>query len=268
MRASVDSVPQITRSYPPAAIAAASRLGHGRGGLQNPEPESGGVAASQWPMANTRQRHLERVCRALAGGRFCSAIPAPAGPGVAPGAAELRAHSGGALQAVGVDARTGALALSYRVVWFKRDLRLHDHAALVHAARQGPVLCLYIVEPELWAQPDAALQHFEFVRESLAELQQSLQALGGDLQVHTGSAVQVLAALHQQAPFAELVSHMETGNAFTYTRDLAVAAWCRSQGLGPAVWFDSSERARQAVGPEGQIIGRSSVLRDLLCRRY
>ena len=60
--------------------------------------------------------------------------------------------------------------MTYRVVWFKRDLRLHDHAALVHAARQGPVLCLYIVEPQLWAQPDAALQHFEFVRESLAEL--------------------------------------------------------------------------------------------------
>lgn len=44
--------------------------------------------------------------------------------------------------------------------------------------------------------------------------------------------------------------------------------FCRSQGLGPALWFDSSERAPQALGPEGQIVGRSSVLRDLLCRKY
>jgi len=44
--------------------------------------------------------------------------------------------------------------------------------------------------------------------------------------------------------------------------------YCRRQGLGPAVWFDSSERAGQAVGPEGQMIGRSSVIRDLLCRKY
>lgn len=44
--------------------------------------------------------------------------------------------------------------------------------------------------------------------------------------------------------------------------------FCRSQGLGPAVWFDSSERAPQALGPEGQVIGRSTVLRDLLCRKY
>jgi deoxyribodipyrimidine photo-lyase len=121
--------------------------------------------------------------------------------------------------------------MSYRVVWFKRDLRLQDHAALAHAARQGSVLCLYIVEPELWRQPDAALQHFEFVRESLIELNEELQALGGSLQVRVGPVTQVLTALHAQAPFAELVSHEETGTAFTYQRDLEVAAWCRSMHL-------------------------------------
>lgn len=44
--------------------------------------------------------------------------------------------------------------------------------------------------------------------------------------------------------------------------------YCRAQGLGPAVWFDSSERASQAIGPDGEFVGRSSVLRDLLCRKY
>lgn len=44
--------------------------------------------------------------------------------------------------------------------------------------------------------------------------------------------------------------------------------FCRRQGLGPSVWFDSSERARQAIGPEGQVTGRSSVIRDLLCAKY
>ena len=44
--------------------------------------------------------------------------------------------------------------------------------------------------------------------------------------------------------------------------------FCRRQGLGSSVWFDSSERARQAIGPEGQVVGRSSVIRDLLCAKY
>ena len=50
--------------------------------------------------------------------------------------------------------------------------------------------------------------------------------------------------------------------------DRAADGYCRRQGLGPAVWFDSSERASQAVTPVGQFVGRSTVIRDLLCRKY
>ena len=68
--------------------------------------------------------------------------------------------------------------MTYRVVWFKRDLRVHDHAPLAEAARLGPVLCLYVLEPELWRQPDAARQHFAFVQESLKDLSADLRRLG------------------------------------------------------------------------------------------
>jgi hypothetical protein len=44
--------------------------------------------------------------------------------------------------------------------------------------------------------------------------------------------------------------------------------FCRNQGLGAAVYFDSSERAPRAIGPEGQFVGPSGVLRDLVCRKY
>ena len=44
----------------------------------------------------------------------------------------------------------------YSVVWFKRDLRIEDHLPLLQALQRGPVLCLYIVEPNLWAAPYAA----------------------------------------------------------------------------------------------------------------
>ena len=50
--------------------------------------------------------------------------------------------------------------------------------------------------------------------------------------------------------------------------DRGANAFCRAQGLGGAVWFDSSDRASQAVGPDGELVGRSSVIRDLLCRKY
>ncbi|MBL8553848.1 MAG: beta/gamma crystallin family protein [Phenylobacterium sp.] len=50
--------------------------------------------------------------------------------------------------------------------------------------------------------------------------------------------------------------------------DRGANAFCRSQGLGRAVFFDSSARAERAIGPDGEPVGRSDVLRDLLCRKY
>ena len=118
--------------------------------------------------------------------------------------------------------------MSYSIVWFKRDLRWKDHAALAQASQKGLVRCIYIVEPELWLQPDCALQHFEFIRDSLSELDAYLRSCGGCIEIHTGEAVDVLSQLWRESPFSELYSHEETGNGFTYARDLRVATWCKS----------------------------------------
>jgi deoxyribodipyrimidine photo-lyase len=121
--------------------------------------------------------------------------------------------------------------MSYSIVWFKRDLRWHDHAALAHAAKRGPVRCIYVIEPELWLQPDCALQHFEFVRESLEVLDTHLRAMGGCVEIHTGELPEVLSGIWQKAPFSEIYSHEETGNGLTYARDIKVAAWCKSHNV-------------------------------------
>jgi deoxyribodipyrimidine photo-lyase len=121
------------------------------------------------------------------------------------------------------------------VVWFKRDLRLHDHAAL-HAALSAepaaPLLCLYVVEPDLWRQPDAAAQHYSFIKESLEDLRQALQAVGADLLVAVGEVTEVLQRLYALAPFKSIHAHEETGNGWTYARDLRVGRWCREFGVG------------------------------------
>ncbi|MBK5914524.1 cryptochrome/deoxyribodipyrimidine photo-lyase family protein [Rhodocyclus purpureus] len=121
--------------------------------------------------------------------------------------------------------------MSYGLVWFKRDFRVEDHAALAAAARAGPVLCLFVVEPALWAQPDAAAQHYHLMLEGARELHAALRRLGGRLHLLVGDMPEVLARLHAQAPFSSLYSHEETGNGASYERDRAVARWCREQGV-------------------------------------
>ena len=79
-----------------------------------------------------------------------------------------------------------------QVVWFKRDLRTIDHAALSAAALHGPVLPLYIVEPQLWQQADVSHRQYQFLTECLAELDSALQSFGQGLVVRVGDAVDVL----------------------------------------------------------------------------
>jgi len=122
-----------------------------------------------------------------------------------------------------------------QVVWFKRDLRVQDHQPLTEAGRRGPVLPLYIIEPGLWAQPEASGRQWGFLRQALSELSVELASLGAPLVVRVGEAVTVLEGLRQKLPLAGIWSHQETGNAWTYARDRAVAAWCRDQSLP---WHD------------------------------
>jgi len=121
--------------------------------------------------------------------------------------------------------------MSYSLVWLKRDLRWNDHEAMMQASRQGPIRCIYVIEPELWLQPDAALQHFEFIRESLHDLDQHLRNLGGQVEIHHGDMVTVLSDIWREAPFNGMFSHEETGNGWTYARDLKVADWFKHHGI-------------------------------------
>lgn len=117
------------------------------------------------------------------------------------------------------------------MVWFKRDLRMEDHQPLLRASESGLVLPLYIIEPELWNQADTSARQWCFIRECLQELQQALSAVGQPLVVRVGEALPVLQALHRQRGIAQLWSHEETGNGFTYARDRSVRRWLRQQGI-------------------------------------
>lgn len=119
----------------------------------------------------------------------------------------------------------------FHVVWFKRDLRLADHAPLAQAAARGPVLPLWIVEPELWRQPDASARQYRVFVEAAAELRADLAALGQPLVVRVGDAVAVLEEIRSRFGLAGLWAHQETTGAWGYARDRRVRAWARAHGI-------------------------------------
>ena len=117
------------------------------------------------------------------------------------------------------------------VVWFKRDLRTDDHHALDEAAKRGPVLPLYIIEPDYWQQPDTSIRHWHFIAGAVSELNKKLTALGQPLLVERGPASKVLLQLCKRFPVSAVFSHEETGNLWSYQRDLAVERALKQHGI-------------------------------------
>jgi len=147
-----------------------------------------------------------------------------------------------------------------QVVWFKRDLRLQDHAPLTAAAERGAVLPLYVFEPQLWEQPDASFRHWAFIRESLQELDASLRDLGGELIVRRGSIIAVLTELHRELGRFDLHSHEETGNAWSFARDREVTRWCTEHGIH---WIESPTNGvvRRLRERDGWAAARNAVMK-------
>jgi len=102
---------------------------------------------------------------------------------------------------------------------------------LVAAAAAGPVLPLFVVEPELWQEPDMSGRQWQFVAESLTGLRDDLGQLGQPLIVRVGDALDILERARRRFGLAAIWSHEETGNGWTYARDRRVAAWARQVGL-------------------------------------
>ena len=65
---------------------------------------------------------------------------------------------------------------SRALVWFKRDLRLADHAPLVAALAHGDAVGLFIIEPEWLHSPECSPSHVAFTLACLAELRAAWEA--------------------------------------------------------------------------------------------
>jgi deoxyribodipyrimidine photo-lyase len=92
--------------------------------------------------------------------------------------------------------------LDTALVWFRRDLRVDDHAALYHACRAARrVWCAFVFDRDILDPLPRADRRVEFIHGSVIELSASLERLAGQ---HGVSGVR-LAVLHGHAS-AEIVA--------------------------------------------------------------
>lgn len=90
------------------------------------------------------------------------------------------------------------MAQNLSIHWFRRDLRLHDNAALYHALKSGlPVLPIFIFDTNILDElkdNDAELtedKRVTFIHQEITRLKNELNALSSDLIVYYGKPIDV-----------------------------------------------------------------------------
>ena len=122
------------------------------------------------------------------------------------------------------------------IIWFKRDLRIRDHAPLLAATSFQRAIGLFLIEPEWLRSAECDERHLAYVLASLRGLRADLAARGLRLFVHVGSACEALESLRVQAGSVALLSHEETGTGWSYQRDQDVGRWCKSHAVSWHEW--------------------------------
>lgn len=116
------------------------------------------------------------------------------------------------------------------LVWFRRDLRDFDHAALYHALKASEqVYCVFVFDTSIldWLQ-NKEDRRVEFIWECVSELKLALQNQGGDLIVKYGKAIDVLPELAKELLInAVFFNHDYEPSAIQ--RDAQVAAQLKSE---------------------------------------
>ena len=118
------------------------------------------------------------------------------------------------------------------LMWFRRDLRSFDnaalHAALTHAEH---VHCVFVFDREILdALADKSDRRVEFIWESVVELRAALKTLGGSLHVLYDTASAAIPKLAQTLDVDAVFTNHDYEPA-AITRDAAVAAAVKTCGI-------------------------------------
>lgn len=82
-----------------------------------------------------------------------------------------------------------------QLVWLRRDLRLVDNPALYHAAKAGPVVCVYVLDDETAKHHAYGGASRWWLHHSLESLARNLEAKGSKLVLRRGDAIEELSKL-------------------------------------------------------------------------
>ncbi len=136
------------------------------------------------------------------------------------------------------------------IVWLKRDLRLEDNEAIFNALHSNrKTLLLYVFEPSLLNDIHYSERHFNFIKESIRDINTKLSGLHTKVLSVTNDLATVFNQIQDFYKIHSVYSHVETGLLVTYNRDKEFTRYCRNNLIN---WVESKNNgvARGLVNRE------------------
>jgi deoxyribodipyrimidine photo-lyase len=134
--------------------------------------------------------------------------------------------------------------MSTALVWFRRDLRVHDHPLLVRAlAEHDRVVPCFVVDRRLLHGRFPSAGRAQFLLESLHELRTALRERGGTLAVRVGDPARELAVLAREHDAQRIYAAADV-SPFARARDRRV----ENLVLGPGVFCADLEAIQTSDG--------------------
>ena len=130
--------------------------------------------------------------------------------------------------------------------WIRRDLRLHDHAALSYALEQGETTLVFVFDPEILKKlPSPNDRRITFIIDSLKEIEEQLQAKGSSLIIRYGDPVEEIPKLVQELKIDQVFCNRDY-EPYAKTRDHKVSLALKKLGINfeqfkDAVIFEKDE---------------------------
>lgn len=117
-------------------------------------------------------------------------------------------------------------------MWFRRDLRLHDNAALYHALKDGlPVVPIFIFDRNILDElQDRADRRVEFIHEALEKMQGLLTKMGSTLDARYGFPAEIFAQLAKDYQINKIFTNHDY-EPYAKQRDAGVKNFFEKKGI-------------------------------------
>jgi len=139
------------------------------------------------------------------------------------------------------------------IVWFRRDLRLADNAALAEGVRQGEVIPAFVIDPKLLQSDRVGAKRVAWLAANLRELDRSLRQRGTQLIVRRGEPAVELLKLACETSATQVYFNLDL-TPYARKRDQRVALELEAQGVTVENPDDLEDAFARALAADATVV--------------